>query len=44
MAGKYYVVKKGRKPGIYTNWETCKRMVDGFPGAVYKSFRTLPEA
>ena len=44
MAGKYYVVKKGRKPGIYTNWETCKRMVDGFPGAIYKSFRTLSEA
>lgn len=44
MAGKYYVVKKGRKPGIYTSWDACKRMVDGFSGAVYKSFKTKEEA
>ena len=44
MAGKYYVVKKGRKPGIYTSWDACKRMVDGFSDAVYKSFKTREEA
>ena len=43
-AKKYYVVKKGRTPGIYLSWPDCKKMVDGFPGAVYKGFETLSEA
>ena len=41
---KYYAVKNGRKPGIYKTWDECKAMVDKFPGAVYKSFKTLGEA
>lgn len=41
---KYYVVWKGRKPGIYTEWATCKKMVDGFDGASFKSFSSLTEA
>ena len=44
MASKFYAVKKGKIPGIYNSWEECKKMVDGFPGAVYKSFKTLEEA
>lgn len=44
MPGKYYAVKKGRKPGVYQSWAECKAMVDGFPGAVYKSFKTREEA
>lgn len=44
MAVKFYAVKSGRTPGIYHSWEECKQMVDGFPGAVYKSFRTMEEA
>lgn len=44
MAGKYYAVRKGRTPGVYTTWEACRKMVDGYPGAQYKSFRTLAEA
>lgn len=44
MAGKYYVVKVGKKPGIYQSWDQCKSMVHGYPGAVYKSFKTLTEA
>ena len=36
MAGKFYAVKKGKVPGIYTSWDACKSMVHGFPGAVYK--------
>jgi ribonuclease HI len=44
MAKKYYAVKKGKKPGIYYSWDICKKMVDGYPGAVYKSFPTLEEA
>lgn len=44
MPGKYYAVKKGRTPGVYQSWTECKAMVDGFPGAVYKSFKTREEA
>ena len=41
---KYYVVWQGRKPGIYTDWETCKEQVQGMVGAQYKSFDTMAEA
>lgn len=44
MAKKYYAVKKGRTPGIYMTWDDCKKMVDGFPNAIYKSFKNLEEA
>ena len=44
MASKFYAVQKGKIPGIYYSWDECKKMVDGFPGAVYKSFKTLEEA
>ena len=44
MASKYYAVKKGKVPGIYFNWNDCKAMVDGYQGAVYKSFKTIEEA
>lgn len=44
MAAKYYAVKIGQTPGIYTSWDECKAMVHGFPGAVYKSFKTLEAA
>ena len=41
---KYYAVARGRNPGIYTDWETTKVNVDGFPGAIHKSFSTYDEA
>ena len=44
MASQYYAVKKGKVPGIYLSWNDCKAMVDGYPGAVYKSFKTIEEA
>lgn len=44
MAGKFYAVRRGRAPGIYTSWDECKKLVDGYPGAVYKSFKTMEEA
>jgi len=37
---KYYVVWRGKKPGIYDNWPECKKQTDGFEGAVYKGFPT----
>lgn len=44
MAKKFYAVKEGKVPGIYTTWDACKAMVDGYSGAKYKSFLTLAEA
>ena len=44
MKKKYYAVKKGKVPGIYETWNEAKAQVDGFSGAVYKSFSTLEEA
>ena len=41
---KYYAVKAGKTPGIYLTWDECKAQVDGFSGAIYKSFPTRAEA
>jgi ribonuclease HI len=41
---KYYVVWKGKNPGIYDNWKNCQAEIHGVEGAVYKSFDTLEEA
>ncbi|MFQ9923836.1 MAG: viroplasmin family protein [Beduini sp.] len=41
---KFYAVKNGKVPGIYSTWEACKKQVTGFSGAVYKSFTTKEEA
>jgi ribonuclease HI len=43
---KYYVVWKGKRPGIYTTWAEAEEQVKGFPGAEYKSFsnRDMAEA
>ncbi|MBQ2900998.1 MAG: ribonuclease H family protein [Agathobacter sp.] len=44
MAKKYYAVRVGKTPGIYLSWDDCKAMVDGYPGAKYKSFGSIAEA
>ncbi len=44
MAKKYYAVRVGKTPGIYLSWDDCKAMVDGYPGAKYKSFGSIQEA
>ena len=41
---KYYVVWRGRNPGIYLTWDDCKEEVDCYSGARYRSYRTLSEA
>ena len=41
---KYYVVWKGRKPGIFTSWGETEKQVKGFAAAQYKSFESLREA
>ncbi len=40
----YYVVWKGRNPGVYDRWEDCKREIDGFSGALYKGFENKTAA
>ncbi|MBQ1972841.1 MAG: ribonuclease H family protein [Paraprevotella sp.] len=45
MGGKkFYVVWHGVEPGIYSSWNECKQQINGFDGAVYKSFTTKEEA
>lgn len=44
---KFYVVKKGRKPGIYQKWfgpGGAHEQIDGFRGAVFRGFPTRAEA
>lgn len=41
---KYYAVKVGRVPGVYTSWDDCEEQVDGFSGAEYKSFGLRDQA
>ena len=44
MAKKYYAVRQGRVPGVYTTWADCEKQVKGFGWAIYKSFPTEAEA
>ena len=44
MAKKFYAVKKGLTPGVYTSWADCQAQIDGFSGAIFKGFETLEEA
>ena len=41
---KFYVVWKGKHPGIFESWADCKAQIDGVKGAQYKSFATFEEA
>ena len=44
---KYYVVKVGRKPGIYSKWygeEGAEAQIKGFSGAIYRSFGSKKDA
>lgn len=36
---KYYVVWKGKEPGVYHSWSECQKQIAGFPEAKYKSFK-----
>lgn len=41
---KFYVVWKGKNPGIFESWEDCKAQITGVKGAQYKSFSNFAEA
>ncbi|WP_396636393.1 viroplasmin family protein [Maribacter sp. R77961] len=38
---KFYVVWKGKQPGIHKTWADCKKAIEGYKGAEYKSFATF---
>ena len=40
---RFYVVWRGRKPGIFTSWLETEAQVKGFSGARHKSFISLAE-
>ena len=40
----YYVVHKGKIPGIYTSWDKCKIQVNKFENAIFKKFTDKEEA
>lgn len=44
MAKKFYAVRQGRTVGVFATWADCKAQVDGYSGAIYKSFPTEREA
>lgn len=44
MSQKFYAVKIGHQPGIYTNWVECKKSIDGYSGPVFRKFDTIEEA
>lgn len=40
----WYVVFKGRRPGVYPSWPTCNREVYGYPGNLYQGYMEKAEA
>ena len=38
-----YVVYKGKVPGVYDDWEECRRQVHRFSGNSYKGYTTRAE-
>ena len=41
---KFYAVKKGLAPGIYTTWAECQAQTKGVSGAAFKGFSTQQAA
>ncbi|KAK3349273.1 ribonuclease H-like protein [Lasiosphaeria hispida] len=41
---KYYAVRSGFKPGVYTSWAICQQQISGFKGAQFKSFLSFEDA
>jgi len=41
---KYYVVWRGHRPGIYTDWSAVLQQITSYQGALYKSYKSKWEA
>ncbi|KAL8952370.1 MAG: hypothetical protein Q9222_001706 [Ikaeria aurantiellina] len=44
LGGKYYAVKSGRIPGIYTDWPSAQEQITGWQKPKHRSFATRAEA
>ncbi len=47
MAGKkkkFYTVWRGNETGVFESWKDCQKAIDGYGGAIYKSFPTEDQA
>ena len=44
VGAKYYAVKSGRVPGIYTDWPTAQEQITGWQKPKHRSFATRAEA
>jgi len=40
----WYVVFRGRKPGVYSDWQSCLDQVSGFSRCSYRSYPSKEEA
>ena len=43
-AMRYYAVRRGRQTGIFVSWSVCEPLVNGYPGARYKTFTAREHA
>jgi len=41
---KYYAVRIGRSPGIYSSWDECLEQINNYPKARFKKFNTCEMA
>lgn len=41
---KYYVVFKGKNPGVYDDWGDAREQIEGFERPIYKSYPSSAEA
>ena len=41
---KYYAVREGRVPGVYTSWATAREHVEFYRNCDHRSFRTRKDA
>lgn len=41
---KFYAVRNGYHIGIFNTWEECRKEVEGYSGAEYKSFARIEDA
>ncbi|KAM6502579.1 hypothetical protein JOM56_002556 [Amanita muscaria] len=42
--GKFYVIARGRSPGVYSDWSIAGPLVLGVKGSLYKKYRSLKKA
>ncbi len=41
---RFYTVWRGNETGVFDSWEACRQAVEGYHGALYKSFPTEEKA